>query len=66
MPANSSATQHRILIIDDNAAIHGDFLKILGQKRPSEDMLREMESELFGQKEPPCISSCPSSFRNLL
>ncbi|TVQ96017.1 MAG: PAS domain S-box protein [Desulfovibrionales bacterium] len=51
MPSNTSTAQHRILIIDDNAAIHEDFRKILERREPSEDVLREMESELFGQED---------------
>ena len=47
MPTNSTATPHRILIIDDNAAIHEDFRKILQQAEPLGEELLEMESELF-------------------
>jgi PAS domain S-box-containing protein len=40
---------HRILIIDDNPAIHADFRKVLGPvDRPSVDDLDEDEAALFG------------------
>jgi two-component system cell cycle sensor histidine kinase/response regulator CckA len=42
-------TQHenrRILVVDDNAAIHADFCKVL--VGPAGDPLRALESELFG------------------
>ncbi len=38
---------HRILIVDDNPAIHEDFRKLLG--KPRHDMLRAAETELFGE-----------------
>jgi CheY-like chemotaxis protein len=43
----SSVISHRILVVDDNAAIHRDFKKILqsAQKDPSLDAL---EKDLFG------------------
>ncbi|TVQ96013.1 MAG: response regulator [Desulfovibrionales bacterium] len=47
-PANSAS--YRILIIDDNAAIHEDFRKILQQTGPSGEKLLDLESELFGSK----------------
>ena len=37
----------RILIIDDNQAIHDDFRKILGRKEKDRDLL-ELEAEFFG------------------
>lgn len=39
---------HRILVIDDNRAIHDDFKKILGQKG-AQDSLAEDEAVLFGE-----------------
>ncbi|TVQ98790.1 MAG: response regulator [Desulfovibrionales bacterium] len=51
MTSSADSGGYRILIIDDNVAIHEDFRKILERSRPSEDMLREMESELFGQED---------------
>ncbi len=44
-------TRHRILIVDDSAAIHGDFLKILGDDPVSDQLARE-EAEIFGSDEP--------------
>ena len=38
----------RILIVDDNRAIHEDFAKILGGGEPDRDGLDELEKELFG------------------
>ena len=38
----------RILIIDDNRAIHGDFRKILADERTN-DKSRAMETALFGE-----------------
>ncbi|MBL8816745.1 MAG: response regulator [Planctomyces sp.] len=40
------AMTHRILVVDDNPAIHEDFRKLLG--RPRCDVLRNTELELFG------------------
>ncbi|MGK4004088.1 STAS domain-containing protein [Sorangium sp. So ce1036] len=42
----------RILIIDDNASIHNDFLRIL-RPNPSRASLEEHEAELFGDIEAP-------------
>ena len=39
---------HRILVIDDNSAIHEDFRKILLKKDVRHNYLNEMESTLFG------------------
>ena len=39
----------RILVIDDNAAIHEDFRKILGGRTPSGSPLDSVEAELFGE-----------------
>jgi two-component system, cell cycle sensor histidine kinase and response regulator CckA len=40
--------QHRILVIDDNAAIHSDFRKILGGQPTNESRLDDLEKALFG------------------
>jgi len=37
----------RILVVDDNRAIHSDFLKILADER-NDDKARDMEAALFG------------------
>lgn len=47
-PAGAEPERHRrILIIDDNSAIHDDFRKILGPDTANSD-LADMESMLFG------------------
>jgi len=57
-----SAFEHnrRILVIDDNPAIHQDFQKILGQKHEVADDFEELESALFGK--PIDKDSSPVSF----
>jgi CheY-like chemotaxis protein len=45
--------KHRILVIDDNPAIHEDFRKILCRDRSSSSRLDEMEAALFGTNAPP-------------
>lgn len=45
------APSHRILVIDDNAAIHEDFKKILCREEASSELI-ETEDALFGQKPP--------------
>ncbi len=45
-------TRHRILVIDDNPAIHEDFRKILCQDRTSSSKLEALEAELFGSTAP--------------
>ena len=39
---------HRILVIDDNPAIHNDIRKILAKPEPDSNSLEEAESLLFG------------------
>ena len=39
----------RILIVDDNRAIHDDFAKTLGGGRPDRQALEALEAELFGE-----------------
>ena len=41
---------HRVLVIDDNTAIHEDFRKILMKAAGSDQDLHEMEVALFGSK----------------
>jgi CheY-like chemotaxis protein len=45
-------TKHRILVIDDNPAIHEDFRKILCRDRTSSSKLEAQEAELFGSTHP--------------
>ena len=42
-------SNRRILVIDDNPAIHEDFLKILCPRLPTEDALLESEAAFFGE-----------------
>ncbi len=42
----------RILIIDDNRAIHEDFRKILGQPSAADAALQAAEEQLFGTQQP--------------
>lgn len=53
----------RILIVDDNAAIHGDFRKILGapSSKPETAALAASEDALFGDDEPAPASRAPHS-----
>ena len=44
---------HRILVIDDNKAIHEDFKKILGRKKAAPSNLAEAEAALFGDDTTP-------------
>lgn len=48
MTFNKSIPAKRILVIDDNAAIHEDFCKILMKTQALDDSFLEMESALFG------------------
>lgn len=49
MSPTATTVSHRILVIDDNAAIHEDFRKILQQSSQEKVDLLKMESDLFGQ-----------------
>lgn len=53
MSAPSSEKNRRILIIDDNHAIHEDFAKILRARDGVQQGLDLLESELFGEKSAP-------------
>jgi signal transduction histidine kinase len=46
-PAN-----RRVLVVDDNRAIHGDFRKVLGETSHEQSALAELEAALFGQAPP--------------
>jgi diguanylate cyclase len=47
-------TSHRILLIDDNASIHGDFRKVLGvDTGETQAVLKTLEADLFGEVRPP-------------
>jgi two-component system NtrC family sensor kinase len=64
MPAGAGAcaddtqapSSRRILIVDDNRAIHDDFRKILGDPPEAAMALAALEAALFGPEvEPPCL-----------
>ena len=61
MPASSRAAEdvaghapgnRRVLVVDDNRAIHGDFRKVLGEATHEQSALAELEAVLFGQGPP--------------
>lgn len=54
-------TNTRILIIDDNPAIHADFLKILGRTRPTASALASAEASLFGDDSTPAARNVVKS-----
>lgn len=47
--SQDAATTPRILIVDDNLSIHGDFKKILKEKKPADATLSDLEATLFGE-----------------
>ncbi len=47
---NTETSQRRILIVDDNEAIHKDFRKIFGTGSPSGAALEAAEALLFGEQ----------------
>ena len=54
-----STNNRRILIIDDNRAIHEDFTKILGPAEAPNSNLTAFEDELFGETAPAPEVSTP-------
>lgn len=56
-----SIDNRRILIVDDNAAIHGDFKKILGGKSQDDSALVASEDALFGDDDQPASTSASPS-----
>jgi signal transduction histidine kinase/chemotaxis response regulator CheB len=50
MPSEQSAKNRRIIIIDDNHAIHEDFARILRGKDTRQNQLDDLEAELFGSR----------------
>ena len=48
---------NRILVIDDNQAIHDDFRKILGRQRNATACLDDAEAVLFGNESTPTSES---------
>ena len=55
---DSNDNFRRLLIVDDNEAIHGDYTKILTQEAAAEELdeLAELDAELFGSEDTP--STC--------
>ena len=53
MKTENKKTSHRILVIDDNTAIHEDFQKILVKPTGIGDDLQDMEALLFGSESQP-------------
>src|SRR5687768_12091549 len=51
-PVSAEAQNDRILIIDDNPAIHEDFRKIFGANDRRQPEIDEVEAELFGAESP--------------
>src|SRR5580765_4026771 len=49
LTSEPAATNRRILVVDDNPAIHGDFRKILAEPAREMSALSELEALLFGQ-----------------
>jgi diguanylate cyclase len=56
---NETQSSHRILVVDDNTAIHEDFRKILIKSTAPAADLEDMESMLFGSDS---RTICPSLF----
>ena len=57
MKSSESTPSHRILVIDDNPAIHEDFRKILMKAATPGDDLQDMEALLFGSESRSIISA---------
>ncbi len=58
MPHDSAFANRRILVIDDNQAIHGDFIKILGPGPDAESEFRAAERALLGEPSTPLARQC--------
>lgn len=58
MSAPTNTTRCRILVIDDNDAIHEDFRKILTETSVARTAMREIRSALFGSEKqaPPSVT----------
>jgi signal transduction histidine kinase len=48
-PGTPAPVNRRVLVVDDNRAIHADFRKVLGEPSHEQSALAELESVLFGQ-----------------
>ncbi len=61
MNSHGTEKNSRLLIVDDNRAIHDDFRKVLGERHPLSNQFEQAEAALFG--EAPAGSSSKSSFQ---
>ena len=52
MPTEIPSANRRILIVDDNAAIHDDFRKILAPEPTDSQTIDDLESLIFGDAAP--------------
>ncbi len=52
MPTENAGSNRRILIVDDNAAIHEDFKKILAPEAADSQAIDDLESLIFGDAAP--------------
>ncbi len=52
MPTEYASANRRILIVDDNAAIHEDFRKILAPEAGDSQAIDDLESLIFGDSTP--------------
>ena len=59
--ASRHATNHRVLIIDDNEAIHDDFRKILGAVQENSE-LDDLEAHLFGTPTDTAVNDAKITF----
>ena len=58
MAIRTAAANRRVLVIDDNAAIHEDFIKILGPEQGAESALLDAERALLGESIPASTRQC--------
>ena len=58
MVNNPASVNRRVLVIDDNRAIHEDFQKILGPEHGAESALLDAERALLGESTAPSTRQC--------
>jgi diguanylate cyclase len=58
MATKPDAANRRVLVIDDNAAIHEDFIKILGPEQGAESALLDAERALLGESAAASTRQC--------
>ena len=58
MATNTASANRRVLVIDDNRAIHDDFVKILGPEHGAEVALLDAERALLGESSTPSTRQC--------